>query len=214
MPCGTEVPWQAGGKWEPSGAKRSTLREGLFLAPPSSPLQHAFPGPGGLCRPLHRYDRGRPGWQTTAPAPLPEDASRGLCRPLSHGERGVRVCSQGVSAHLSPWWARLPAVWQGGRAVGRPRTLRLRCRFLPQQLVYWAQVDWEAPRYRSTTIIANLLGIMKELPSISILEEDVLGHVVVQLAVSLADPEEGIQQKAREVMSQLLTMLLHRRRGE
>uniref|UniRef100_A0ACB8FSH0 Uncharacterized protein n=1 Tax=Sphaerodactylus townsendi TaxID=933632 RepID=A0ACB8FSH0_9SAUR len=82
-----------------------------------------------------------------------------------------------------------------------------------EQLVYWAQVDWEAPRYRSTTIIANLLGIMRELPSISILEEDVLGHVVVQLAVSLADPEEGIQQKAREVMSQLLTMLLHRRRG-
>uniref|UniRef100_A0ACB8FJL9 Uncharacterized protein n=1 Tax=Sphaerodactylus townsendi TaxID=933632 RepID=A0ACB8FJL9_9SAUR len=43
-----------------------------------------------------------------------------------------------------------------------------------------------------------------------ILEEDVLGSLGVQLAVSVADPEESIQEKAREGMSQLLTMLLHR----
>uniref|UniRef100_A0ACB8EB76 Uncharacterized protein n=1 Tax=Sphaerodactylus townsendi TaxID=933632 RepID=A0ACB8EB76_9SAUR len=137
----------------------------------------------------------------------PEDCADPCTATTEAGQAGRRL--------PRPLCLRMRAEDCAGRCpTGRGVTLRLRCRFLPQQLVYWAQVDWEAPRYRSTTIIANLLGIMKELPSISILEEDVLGHVVVQLAVSLADPEEGIQQKAREVMSQLLTMLLHRRRGE
>uniref|UniRef100_A0ACB8FK08 Uncharacterized protein n=1 Tax=Sphaerodactylus townsendi TaxID=933632 RepID=A0ACB8FK08_9SAUR len=53
------------------------------------------------------------------------------------------------------------------------------------QLVYWAQVDWEAPRYRSLNVILDLLGVMRELPSFNILEEDVLGSLGVQLAVSV-----------------------------
>ncbi|XP_048350098.1 uncharacterized protein LOC125431380 [Sphaerodactylus townsendi] len=68
-----------------------------------------------------------------------------------------------------------------------------------EQLVYWGQPRWTGrlPGTVHNHRSSNLLGIMKELPSISILEEDVLGHVVGAVGRSplASNPEEGIQQK-------------------
>ncbi|XP_048361810.1 uncharacterized protein LOC125437840 [Sphaerodactylus townsendi] len=124
-----------------------------------------------------------------------------LGRPSVPGEEGAQAPGSAAEKGLL---AMLAGLLREDPSAGHLASLL-------EQLVYWAQVDWEAPRHRSIKVILDLLGAMRELPSINILEGDGLGSLVVQLAVSLADPEGSIREKAREVMSQLLTMLLRRR---
>ncbi|XP_077167373.1 uncharacterized protein LOC143824229 [Paroedura picta] len=76
---------------------------------------------------------------------------------------------------------------------------------LLDQLLYWHQVRWPAPRARACALITDLLAATK-MPGWHIIDQDEYGHLVAKLSVSLADPEAEVREKAREVIGQLLRL--------
>ncbi|KAL8181142.1 UNVERIFIED_CONTAM: hypothetical protein K2H54_048494, partial [Gekko kuhli] len=80
---------------------------------------------------------------------------------------------------------------------------------LLDQISYWLRVQWPAPRARASAFLAHLLKDATRLPAFNTIGEDpAFGGLVAKLAVSLADPDAVVREKAREVISQLLQLLL------
>ncbi|KAL8182961.1 UNVERIFIED_CONTAM: hypothetical protein K2H54_009712 [Gekko kuhli] len=102
---------------------------------------------------------------------------------------------------------------------------------LLDQISYRLRVQWPAPRARASALLAHLLKDATRLPAFNTLESLALGHSplstkrspldlgpsgrilplaawLAKLAVSLADPDADVREKAREVIGQLLKILL------
>uniref|UniRef100_A0ACB8F894 Uncharacterized protein n=1 Tax=Sphaerodactylus townsendi TaxID=933632 RepID=A0ACB8F894_9SAUR len=120
-----------------------------------------------------------------------------LGRPSVPGEEGAQAPGSAAEKGLL---AMLAGLLREDPSAGHLASLL-------EQLVYWAQVDWEAPRHRSIKVILDLLGAMRELPSINFWEGDGLGSLVVQLAVSWPTRKEasGRGQGGPSGREQLLT---------
>ncbi|KAL8175788.1 UNVERIFIED_CONTAM: hypothetical protein K2H54_007940 [Gekko kuhli] len=79
---------------------------------------------------------------------------------------------------------------------------------LLERVAYWMQSGRVAVRARAVSLGSSLLCFASGLPSFQMPDDAALGHLLVQLAVSLADPEAGIRAQARETLGQLYRMLL------
>ncbi|KAL8175871.1 UNVERIFIED_CONTAM: hypothetical protein K2H54_011407 [Gekko kuhli] len=79
---------------------------------------------------------------------------------------------------------------------------------LLERVAYWMQSGRVAVRARAVSLSSSLLCFASGLPSFQMPDDAALGHLLVQLAVSLADPEADIRERARETLGQLYRMLL------
>ena len=145
---GTEGPSKAGSKGEPSGEKR-----------PPHPLHDGAPSPLAALEP-HAGSRA---FSSVRPACL---SQRGLfvVAPQKKTPACRKAASRGEGWSPAVSWPSFLA----GPTAWSPTSLRLRCRFLPQQLVYWQRVEWPAPRARASALTRDLLRQATRMPSLNV----------------------------------------------
>uniref|UniRef100_A0ACB8EUA9 Uncharacterized protein n=1 Tax=Sphaerodactylus townsendi TaxID=933632 RepID=A0ACB8EUA9_9SAUR len=81
----------------------------------------------------------------------------------------------------------------------------------PGHLAYWLQTSCPATRSRAASLSSCLLHFAGRLPSFKVQDSAALGNLLVQLAVSLVDPDTGIRAQARGTLGQLHRLLQCRR---
>uniref|UniRef100_A0ACB8EU99 Uncharacterized protein n=1 Tax=Sphaerodactylus townsendi TaxID=933632 RepID=A0ACB8EU99_9SAUR len=82
---------------------------------------------------------------------------------------------------------------------------------LLEHLAYWLQTSCPTARSRAASLSSCLLQFASRLPSFQIRDSAALGNLLVQLAVSLVDPDTGIREQARGTLGQLHRLLQCRR---